>query len=427
MKYDNKQVLVTLKDGTIFEGIAIPTTESSSDGIIIVKRKDGYNVGIDKSKIKSVKVMGTVKTKVGKAQKSTLKFKGGPKVGLLATGGTIASRVDYTTGGVTASMSAEEILSAVPEVRNFATLDFKNLFNKLSEDMTPKDWVAMAKATVKLLEKNEGVVIFHGTDTLHYTAAALSFAIDSGKPIVITGAQRSSDRPSSDAFENIMASLRAAQSKVGETMVCFHSATGDGTYDLMRGTRVRKMHTSGRAAFKSINTPVLATITTKGELKPVSKFAKRDNKKATTLDARFEDKVALVKVFPGSDPAILEWYAKERYKGVVLEGTGLGHVPVSPSNEKSWIPIIKKVGKEMAIVMTSQTIYGRTHPHVYTNLRTLSREGVIFVGDMLPETALVKLMWVLGHTNKPTEVTKLMQTNLKGEINSRTIDVDPKQ
>ncbi len=428
MEYDNKQVIVKLKDGTEVEGIAIPKTEYSKDDILIVKRRDGYNVGVSKQRIKSIKVVGDVGARAGRAAKADPKqFKGGPGVGLLATGGTIASRVDYVTGGVRASMSAEEILSAVPEAGDFATIDFKTLFNKLSEDMTPQDWVRIAKATAALLKKNEGVVVLHGTDTLHYTAAALSFMIDSGKPVVLTGAQRSSDRPSSDAFENILASLRTAQSRIGETVVCFHSGTSDGSFDVMRATRVRKMHTSARPAFKSINTPVLATIDTAGRLKKLADFAERNNRKKTTVDAKLEDKVALVKVFPGSDPAVLEWYAGQGYKGVVLEGTGLGHVPVNPSNGRGWIPAIRKVMEEekLAVVMTSQAIYGRTHPYVYTNLRALSKEGVIFAGDILPETALVKLMWVLGHTNKTEEVAKLMRTDLRGELTPRTLQVNP--
>ncbi|HDR53202.1 MAG TPA: Glu-tRNA(Gln) amidotransferase subunit GatD [archaeon] len=433
MVYDNQQVEIRMKDGRRLEGVALPSTDFSDKSILIVKLKNGYNVGLSRKDILRVERRGRVEG-IGRMGGVGNMLKGKPStgtrdvppVGVLGTGGTVASRVDYVTGGVRASMTAEEILAFVPEVAEFADIKFVNLFSKLSEDMCPQDWPEIVRATARLLRQTEGVVVLHGTDTLHYTAAALAFMLTTSKPVVLTGAQRSSDRPSTDAFLNIQCGLRTALSDLGEPVVCFHSSTSDGTCDLMRATRTRKMHTSARAAFRSINTPVLARMDRGGKLEKLADYLLRSKGPAKVkVDVRLEPEVALVKVHPGADPRILKWYAQRGYKGVVLEGTGLGHVPVSPSNGRSWMPVIQKLAGEMAVVMTSQTIYGRTHPFVYTNLRELSQAGVIFAGDTLPETAMVKLMWVLGHTQKLEKVARQMQTNIKGELNPRTLEISP--
>ncbi|MBR9689454.1 MAG: Glu-tRNA(Gln) amidotransferase subunit GatD [Candidatus Altiarchaeota archaeon] len=416
---ETRRIRVLMKDGRRFEGLVLPKTDYSSDDILIIKLNNGYNIGItEKNIVKKDYLKETTSMKKIKA----LHIKGkGPLISVIGTGGTISSRVDYVTGGVKASMSADEIIASVPEVANYAQIEFVEVMRKLSEDMTPKNWSEIAQSIYHALKKSEGAVVFHGTDTMHYTASAISFMIDTIKPIVFTGAQRSSDRPSTDAFVNALCSVHAAKSNIAESVICFHSETSDSINHIIRGNRARKIHTSARPAFKSINYPPLAKVWPDGKFEKTADYIERGDGKPR-LRNKVEPKVALIKIFPGADPSILNWYASKGYKGIVLEGTGLGHVPVNPDNKKGWIPVIKELKDRIIFVATSQAINGRTHKNVYTNLRELSRLGVSFVGDMLPETAYTKLSWALGNFPK-TEVKKTMETNLKGEMSERTLRI----
>lgn len=404
------RVKITTNDGRTFEGFEIPKSDSSSRDILILKLDNGYNIGVNTNKIQKREVLK------GDAQVNKIpvpKIKGkGPLLSVIGTGGTIASRVDYVTGGVEGSMSADEILAAVPEAANFAELKYVNLMNKQSEDLGPKDWLKIAQAICSELKKSKGIIVTHGTDTMHYTASIISFMIDTNKPIVFTGAQRSSDRPSSDAFMNILSSIHAAKSGIPESLICFHSSTSDDFNYILRGNRTKKLHTSARSAFKSVNFPPLAKVWADGKFKKLEEPIEAQKPK---LYPKLEEKVALIKVFPGSNPDILDYYASKNYKGIVIEGTGLGHVPVN--SKLSWIPKIEELKDDMTFVMTSQTVSGRTHKHVYSNLRKISRLGAIYVKDMLSETAYTKLMWVLGN-KLPIET---MEKNVKGELNERTI------
>ncbi|MBR9680972.1 MAG: Glu-tRNA(Gln) amidotransferase subunit GatD [Candidatus Altiarchaeota archaeon] len=403
------RVKITTKDGRIFIGYEIPKSDSSSDDISIIKLDNGYNIGVNTNKILKKEILkGMAQIKKIPVPKITGH---GPKISLVGTGGTIASRVDYITGGVEGSMSTDEIISNVPEAADYADLKFVDVMNKQSEDFSPKDWLKIASAVYKELKKSEGVIVTHGTDTMHYTSSIMSFLIDTTKPIVFTGAQRSSDRPSSDAFMNILCSIHAAKQRIPESMICFHSSMSDDFNFLMRGNRTKKLHTSARHAFKSVNQLPLAKVWVDGKFKKLSDPIKEQKPK---LFSKLEEKVALVKVFPGSDPAILDYYASKNYKGIVLEGTGLGHVPVN--SKKSWIPKLEELKDEMTFVVTSQTDHGRTHKHVYSNLRKVSRLGVLYVEDMIPETAYTKLMWVLGNKLE----TSIMNQNVKGELSNRT-------
>ncbi len=419
-KYYRKLVKLRLKDGREIIGYVLPRTVFSSPDIIVVKLKNGYNIGIAEEKVENIEVLGE---EVELRGFEAPNFRGrGKKVFMLATGGTIASRVDYLTGGVKASMKPEEIVAFIPELAEFAELDFYLLFNKLSEDLTPLDWVKIAEKAAELANKSYGVVITHGTDTMHFTSAALSFMLSQGKPVVLTGAQRSSDRPSSDAFMNIICSVIAATSDIGEVGIVFHAGTSDDFCWFLRGTRARKLHTSARGAFQPVNTPPLAEIKPGGEIKRLWDYVKRSDAEIKA-DSKIEPKVAMVLAYPGSDPEVLYWYLERGYRGIVIQGTGLGHVPVNPEFAKSWIPVLEEVAREIPVVMTSQCIFGRTHRYVYTNLRKAVRAGAIYVGDMLPEVAYVKLIWVLGHVKEKQEVAKLMQKNLRGEISERTLQI----
>lgn len=347
-------------------------------------------------------------------------------ISILSTGGTIASRVDYKTGGVYASLSSKEIIAQVPEIENIATIRAREVMQVMSEDITPKDWKIIAKEVVKEINSDaDGVIITHGTDTMHYTSAALSFMLKNlKKPVVLVGAQRSSDRGSSDAFINLIcASHFITKSDVAEVCIVMHENMNDESCIAIRGCRARKMHTSRRDAFKPINDLPIARIYPNGKIEMISKnYRKReDNKPYVVLDDKLEEKVALIKMYPGVDSRIIDFYIKNGYKGFVIEATGLGHV--STIGKYSMLEKIKKaIAKNIPVVITSQCLYGRVHPTIYANLRKLSKIGCIFTEDMLPEVAYIKLMYALAHSNSFDEVKEIMLTNLANEISERTLE-----
>jgi glutamyl-tRNA(Gln) amidotransferase subunit D len=409
-----------------YEGLLMPRSEIGDTNSVVLKLDNGYNIGIRFGK--GLKVKKSKKRKAKKV-KEEMKFKklkfdaGKPEVTLIMTGGTIISRVDYRTGGVAALEKPEELLANVPELKNIVNI--KNIltpFRKASEDFNYKDWQKLAKLVARELNKRRGVIIAHGTDTMHYTSAVLSFMLRNlSKPVVLVGSQRSSDRGSSDAAMNLICAAHAAISSIAEVGICMHGSTDDQYCYFTRGTKVRKMHSTRRDAFRSINEPPLARIQPNGKISIMNKnHKKRDDKKKVTVDIKFEPRIALVKTYPGSEPEILKFLVKKGYKGFVIEGTGMGHVPTDA--DKSWIPVIKKLAKKgIPVVIATQTIYGRVNTNVYTNLRILFHEaGAIPAEDMLPETAYVKLGWVLGHTKKLDKIKELMLTNIAGEITERT-------
>ena len=258
------RVKVTCQD-EVLEGILIQRPEILPQNFIVVKLDSGYNVGVDRKKIKRIEVLQKYKKKPKK--KIKVKFnKKLPTIAVLTTGGTISSKVDYSTGGVAASLTGEDLVEMCPELKEIANIKARKIMSVMSEDATPKDWIKMAQETVKDLKKYDGVVLTTGTDTMHYISAALSFMIkDLNKPVVITGSQRSIDRGSSDAFMNLICAVQAAAKfNCAEVMTCMHGTTNDDYCLLIRGTKVRKMHTSRRDAFRPVNENAIAKITAKG-------------------------------------------------------------------------------------------------------------------------------------------------------------------
>ncbi len=411
----------------VIEGYVMPRIEFGEKDCLIVKLDNGYNIGIKISEKTKIEKIGEGK-KIGKIPQIKVKKSELPGISIVTTGGTIGTHVDYFTGGVYMCRKPEEILATVPELLQFVNIkNLINLFTIASEDMSYEEWIRIAKTVGKELNKEDvrGVVITHGTDTMHFTSAALSFMLRNlNKPVILTGAQRSPDRGSFDGRINLICSAHAALSDIAEVGIVMHGSTSDDFCYFHRGTKVRKMHTSARDAFKSINDIPLAKIWPSGKIEILNeKLNKRDESKKVKVDAKFEEKVALIKAYPNSDPGIIDWFLEKNYKGIVIEGTGLGHVPTFPLKKKrSWIPHIKKAIKnDVIIVMTSQTLYGRTHPYVYRNLRVLSKLGVIFAEDMLPEVAYVKLGWLLGHKYEKGKIKELMLTNFAAEISERLI------
>jgi glutamyl-tRNA(Gln) amidotransferase subunit D len=372
--------------------------------------------------------------KLGVIPSIKLRHKPGlPEVSLIATGGTIGTHVDYRTGGVFMCRTPEEIIATAPDLENIVNLKgVHRPFTLASEDMNHSHWQQIAELAAKELNKGRrGVIVTHGTDTLHFTAAALSFMLKNlSKPVAIIGAQRSPDRGSFDGILNLICGgYFVGHSNIGEVAVVMHGSSSDDFCLAHRGTKARKMHTSRRDAFRSINNLPLARIWPNGKIEVMNENHRKFEDRKVEADTSFEPKVAMVKFYPGSDPGIIDYYVDNDFKGIIIEATGLGHVATGESgtseNETikslSWIPHIKAaVDRGVVIVITSQTLYGRVHPFVYRNLRLLYEAGAVFGEDMLPETAYIKLGWLLGHEKNIEKVKNLMLTNLAGEISAET-------
>jgi glutamyl-tRNA(Gln) amidotransferase subunit D len=337
-----------------------------------------------------------------------------PKIALISTGGTIASKIDYRTGGVHAALSASELYASVPELASHASIDPEVLLSEYSENLRPEHWTMIADKVAEKVKsgKYRGVVVSHGTDTMHYTAAALSFALRGVPiPVALVGAQRSSDRPSSDAALNLLAAtVFAAKSEYAGVFVAMHAGTSDDAIACHVGTRVRKNHTSRRDAFESIDvTPVALVRNNAVEMqKSEIRLAKR-SEGSLAVKTKFDDRVALLKYYPGFDPKLIE-HAAKAYKAIILEGTGLGHV------SKECFPALKKsVDAGVLVCMTSQCIWGRVRMTVYDTGRDLLDIGVVPMSDMISETATVKAMWALANSK---DAKKAMQENLANEISA---------
>ncbi len=411
---------------TKLEGELMPSTEAGDMNMIVIKLENGYNVGIAYDKSISIKKLSHETNKI-KFQRAEVKNRPGlPKVTLLYTGGTIGSKIDYKTGGVYMLIEPAELLFEVPELSEIANIEVKHLFSTASEDMSHVEWAKIAsEAAAALNSGSRGVVITMGTDTMHYTAAALAFMLhDLNGPVVVTGAQRSSDRGSSDAFFNLTCAVQiAARSDVAEVGICMHATSSDDRCMFIRGTRARKMHTSRRDAFRPINDRPIAYVDRKLEIKYNNDYNKMvpEIDEKVTAETKFDGKVALIKSYPGSDPEVIDFYINKGYRGIIVEGTGLGHVPASTEHtDLLWLGHLERAAKKGVIVgMTSQCLYGRVNRNVYRNLRLVSNLGVVYCEDMLPETAFVKLGWLLGNFNAD-EAKQLMGKSLKREMKKRS-------
>lgn len=391
--------------------------ESHEPGILLLKLKSGYNIGLKKKDIQSIKL---VKKAEKQKEETELKMSGKPIIQMIMTGGTISSSLDSKTGGVKWLTSPAELFKFYPEIFGKIDVRLDNPFMKASENMESSDWIKLAKLTAKALNDTNvrGVIISHGTDFLHYTGAALSFMLKNlNKPVVLTYSQRSTDRGSSDASLNLLCSANAALSDIAEVILVGHASTNDDFCFALRANKCRKMHTSRRDAFKPINCKPIAKIWP-DKIETLGEFNKRQ-KGNVEADAVFEEKTALLKFYPGQSPDILDYYAKKKYKGIIIEMSGLGHVLTEGKN--NWIPKLKElINKGIIICAAPQTLYGRLDPYVYSPGRELLDIGILYLGDILSETALVKLGYCLGHKDWSNEkVKELMQKNLAGEFNER--------
>ncbi|MCI4350168.1 MAG: Glu-tRNA(Gln) amidotransferase subunit GatD [Thermoplasmata archaeon] len=415
-------VTVVNPDGRRWHGRLVPAHELSGDRIIQLKLESGYNVGVrvdPGAKIEHHPAPASSTEKrlpVERPPTAPSAPASGP-VALLTTGGTIASRVDYQTGGVRPVHGEREILSFFPELEQGGPVRVVRVLDKLSEDVSRDDWVLLAHQVEAAFRSGAvGVVIAHGTDTLQFTASALSFLLEGlPGPVVLVGAQRSPDRPSSDGFTNMAAAVRVAREPdLYEVVVVMHAGLSDDQWAVHRGTRVRKMHSSRRDAFATRNEPPLGRVANGA----VSWEQARRPRSGTLLAVTKppDGRGALLWMFPGLDPTRAAEFART-LRGLVLAGTGLGH---TAQEHLAWIRAA--TGRGAVVAMTTQTLGGSVDPYVYATGRELLRAGVVFAGDMLPETAYVKLLWALGQSDDPAEVTRLFLADRAGEMVNRHTD-----
>jgi len=400
-----------------YAGIILPRSETADPLHIVIKLGSGYNIGIAADGITAVEIEGRKEAHYKIPEKEFPYDPKKPRVKLLGTGGTIASRLDYRTGAVIPAFSPGELYGSVPELADICNLETEKLFGVFSENMGPEQYIATAKAIGREIEKGvQGIVIGHGTDTMHHTAAILSFMVQNPPvPIVMVGSQRSSDRPSSDAALNLMHSVKtAAESDIAEVMVCMFGPTSD-TYGLLhRGTRVRKMHSSYRSTFRTIGDIPIAMVS-RDKITPLRQdYKRRRSDKNVVINTAFEEKVGIVYYYPNMKPDMIDSMIENGYRGIVIAGTGLGHV------NKPLYPALKRAqDKKIAVFMTVQTLWGYVQMYVYDTGRDMMELGVIPAANMLPEVAYVKLAWVLGQTSDLDEVKKMMLTPIAGETTER--------
>ncbi|MFH1544686.1 MAG: Glu-tRNA(Gln) amidotransferase subunit GatD [archaeon] len=407
-----------------FTGVVM---HSRGNKIFVLKLKNGYNIGIHATRVTKIEKLGEEGKEERKIEAKKVEHKPDlPSITILHSGGTIASRIDYRTGAVSASVKQEEIVEHVPELEKIANIKSKSILDMLSGNMRFYHFKKIAKAIEEEAKEGvKGIILGHGTDTMHYSSAALSFMLEGiNIPVIMVGSQRSSDRGSSDSAMNLVCAAEfITKTDFSGVGICMHEGPSDDNCVILPGTKTRKMHSSRRDAFKAINDIPIARInyeTRKIEFLKKD-YPKRDEGREFKLKDKIEEKVGLLKIHPDMKPEEIEFFEEKGYKGLVLEGTGLGNAPVVAKEEGTEInakileAIRKLVDKGCVVVMTSQTIYGRVQMNVYSYGKDCLEAGVIPGEDMTPETAFIKLAWLLGNYSKE-EAKELVGKNLRGEI-----------
>lgn len=400
-----------------FRGLVLPRSETSDDRHIVLKLDSGYNVGVAAESVSRMVEHGRREAHYKIPEKKFPFHPAKPNVLLLGTGGTIASRLDYRTGAVIPAFSPGELYGSVPELAEVCNLTTEKLFGVFSENMGPQQYIRLAERIGEAIREGvAGIVIGHGTDTMHHTAAILSFMVqNSPVPIVMVGSQRSSDRPSSDAALNLMNAVKAAaESDIAEVMVCMFGPTSDDYCLLHRGTRVRKMHSSYRSTFRTIGDVPLAKIDAKEIVTFRKDYKRRREDREVTINTAFEERVTIVYYYPNMHPNIVDAMVEKGYRGIIIAGTGLGHV-----NRPLYPALKRAVEAGVHVYMTVQTLWGYVQMYVYETGRELMELGVVPAANMLPEVAYVKLCWALGQSDDRGEVQRIMLTPINHETTLR--------
>lgn len=404
-----------------YEGILMPLEKES----IILKLDSGYNISFRKKDVEDIQIKGKIKM-----TENELKIKNSKidpeSITIIHTGGTISSKVDYKTGAVIASFDPNSLIKLFPELKDISKIESHFIGNIMSDNFRLQHFNLMAKAIhERVLKGQRKFILTSGTDFLHYASAALSFLLkDLPVKVLVVGSQRSSDRPSSDAAQNIINAAYFLENSTFEGVgVCMHANSSDGTCVILPGLNVRKMHSSRRDAFKSINKEKIA------EVNYDSKSIKMLKKLTYFIDKEIPKKIPLFKenLKIGLIYSHPQFYAQEldsydNFDGLVLAGSGFGHFPIvdeeGNSEHKKIYSKLKKLALKIPIVMSTQTIYGEVNLNVYTPLRMLEEIGIIgHLSQMTTETSFIKLAYLIS-TAKKEDVKELYMTNILGEMDS---------
>lgn len=328
-----------------------------------------------------------------------------PKIFMVGVGGTLSAKLKNGTW-VPGELTTEHVLKLVPDIKNFVEIESTNFLRIDSTNVQPENWVTLANMIYPKLSSADGIVVTHGTDTMHYTATAISFLIQGlNKPIIFTGSQSIPSNIGSDAKRNLIDAVRVASlADIAESVIVFNGT-------ILRGNRSKKFREIDYDAFECVGMPPLGKV--EGVIRLSGQQTKRKKRKPR-LATKIETNVALVKVFPGLEPNYVENLLDVGVKGLVLEGYGSGNVPTL---KRSLIPIIEKATSTgIPVVITTQCALGASWVYLYEVGQKALQAGAIPAHDMLSETALVKLMWVLGRTNNLVKVKEMMLKNYAGEI-----------
>jgi glutamyl-tRNA(Gln) amidotransferase subunit D len=421
------KITITLNDGHQEIGIVMP---SSKPQIIIIKLSTGYNVGFERKNIKDLKILKKVKAGTENPKESKFqKNKNLPTISILHTGGTIASKVDYRTGGVVSSFTPEDLLNLFPEIKDIANIESELLAQMWSDDLRIIHFQKIVRAIEKKIKQgSNGIIVGSGTDNLAVAAAAVAFMVEKTPvPIIFIGSQRSSDRGSSDAAMNLICAAKfITKTNFADVAICMHASANDDYCNILSATKTYKLHSSRRDAFQSINSQPIAKVFYKQDKIEFTdqdlNFSKR-NQDPADIKTAMEDKVALIKIH--TNMYHQQFKSFRNFRGLIIEGTGLGHLPIhSPTkgceeHQKIKATIQELIDSGTIVVMTTQCLFGSTNMNVYSKGRDQIAMGIINGKDMLATTAQVKLAWLLANESDKERVKELMQINLRGEINEK--------
>lgn len=323
---------------------------------------------------------------------------------VIATGGTIACR--STENGLVPQINMEEFLNYVPRIHELCELHAIQQMNLDSTNMQPKHWIEIMRAVKENYERYDGFVILHGTDTLAYTAAALSYLIqNSQKPIVLTGAQKPIDEDISDAKSNLIQSILYAISEESTNV----SFVFDG--EVIAGTRGRKVRSKSFNAFSSVNFPHKAVIRDN----KVFHYIEETISKPVQFYEKLKERVVVLQLIPGMTADILDYF-KGRYDAVVIEGFGVGGIP-SCEELKFKEKTEELLDEDVEVVITTQVPMEGSNLDIYEVGRVFKQnKRILEAYDMTIEAIVTKLMWVLAHSHSHEEVRKLFYTKINFDI-----------
>jgi glutamyl-tRNA(Gln) amidotransferase subunit D len=402
------------------EGKLMPKPESGDPDNLVLKDDSGYNIGVDPEEIELLEKQEAEEEEKQEVQHSEEK----PDIMVLHTGGTIASRVSYEKGGVEPAFDPEDLVEMYPELAEEVNIHSDVIAQMLSEDMEPEHWVKVAEKIDEVKDDYDGVIVGHGTDTMSYTGAALSLMLQNLETgVMLVGSQRSSDRPSSDAAMNMYcASKFLTETDFAGIGICMHENSSDTRCNILPPQKVRKMHTSRRDAFDPVNAEPLGYVNYEtGDIEENFEKNTGDYEKDTELNRN----VGWLRIRPGMEPEELEFVKEQDYDGVIVEGTGLGHMPVNAFDEDTQhhaeiLEKLEEIAEDAVVVMASQCLKGRVDMDVYSAGLKIQEAGVIGAEDMHPELAYVKLMWSLGRADDLEEAEDVFLENINGELDERS-------